>query len=250
MDEVVRYARNDLGLNVECLHLKESFGIENAANQGILNSDSELIHIHDDDDSIADGFYGAVVDKFEVLGPHFQGVVVDTRTIEEQVSSNDIKFIKSYISHKAIDGVHLADILQKNRFPPISLIYKKSAFEKIGPYDINLPVLGDWDFNIRLLMSGDLAYISMPLANYHIRLSSDGMQAQTITSGDGRHDLYSAVVRNKYARNSGDAKLFLALAMTVGRQVQKVQSDVIEMSNMQKAAWTLKKLLKKVLVHR
>lgn len=233
-----------LGLEVRCLHLDESLGIANAANQGVLNSSSDLIHIHDDDDSIHDDFYFEVVNKFGEISAKFVAVLVDTQTIIECVSGDSIKKIRTYASHKAIDGIHLADLYQKNRFPPISLVYRRPGFEAVSGYDSELPILEDWDFNIRLMQIGDFSFIARCLSNYHIRVGSDGMQAQTITASDGRHDLYSAVVRNKFVRQVGDIRMAAALGVLIGRQSQKIHSDLNDLLDHEKSAWTLKRFIK------
>jgi len=33
--------------------------------------------------------------------------------------------------------------------PPIAFLYERAAGEAVGHYRIDLPVLGDWDFNLR-----------------------------------------------------------------------------------------------------
>ena len=46
-------------------------------------------------------------------------------------------------------------------------MFSKKAFDQIGGFDETLPVLGDWDFNIRFLEKFEIGLIRENLANYH-----------------------------------------------------------------------------------
>ena len=49
-----------------------------------------------------------------------------------------------------LQNVYLSDLAVENRFPPISFLFRRSVYDKIGGFDEELPVLGDWDFNLKV----------------------------------------------------------------------------------------------------
>ncbi|MCK7514858.1 MAG: hypothetical protein MZV70_69885 [Desulfobacterales bacterium] len=67
--------------------------------------------------------------------------------------------------------VSLYKMAIKNTFAPISFVYRKQAHDLIGYYNENLPVLGDWEFNLRFLQKFDIDVIPETLANYHLRVN-------------------------------------------------------------------------------
>jgi hypothetical protein len=64
-------------------------------------------------------------------------------------------------------------------------------------YDERLPVLGDWDFNVRFFEQFDVVHVDRPLAYYHHRYESEGPMANTIVTG---HDDVRRRLLNRYLR--------------------------------------------------
>lgn len=244
--EILEYASTQLKLNTQFVNLKQSLGIANAANQGVLATQSEYVHLHDDDDTVDSDFYATLIGDLQE-NPNFVGAISSSKKIIEEIIGDKI-FLKNISPlHNGLMGIHISDIVQKNQFINNALVYRRISFENIGGYSSDLPVLEDWDFNIRLLMEGDLFFSRNVYANYHIRLGQSSMTAQTITANDGRHDLYSAVLRNKYIRHFKNSGEVLALLVGGGRQVVKVESDVRSIYEYQKNEWTLKRGLRRVI---
>jgi len=199
---------------IKVIHLPKNRGMEAASNEAIKSSDSKYIVIHDDDDTWHPAFLHRTVDyiensKFKTLG----GVVTKTLIIEEEVVGEHIKFLRNYPFAPAVkywDTNPLYDmnrrfipfekILDWNFWAPISFLFKRDIYNKIGGYAEELPVLGDWDFNIRFLSVADIGILHRFLAHYHLRFSADSATGNTVISGKHKHVTYYDYVRNNYSR--------------------------------------------------
>jgi len=242
VDEVASYARTR-GLDCSVVHLTQNLGVAEAANAGIKHSQSEYIHLHDDDDTVEPDFYNIMCTYLDNDVKHrFGGVVCSTNRVDEYIRGERIELISKHSLHHSQSATHIADILTKNQFTTISFVYRRSCLGAITGYDSNLPVLEDWDFNIRFLTKFDIGSVYAYLANYHFRSIQAGPLAQTVQS-TMQHELCTAIVRNKYFR-SGDA--MAGLLMNVGRNFQIQQGKLIEIQDHLNAEWTLKRALKKI----
>lgn len=247
VERVCKYAR-EIGLNVLLLHREQSIGIAAAANHGIINSQSEYVHIHDDDDSIELNFY-ELLSRFLDEKKNYGGVVSSTSKIVEIVSSDQITFVSKERLLDSEMATHLADILVKNQFTTISFVYRRSVCEAIGLYDNSLPVLEDWDFNIRFLIKYDIGAIGDYLANYHHRIvCGKELNPQTVACGSTLHEDYSAILRNRYIRNASTEKeIGIALIMANGRYHQLTSSRIKVMDDCVRSSSWIGNRIKNVL---
>ena len=98
-------------------------------------------------------------------------------------------------------AVTLYDIAHlDNIFPPISFLYRRDVYDAIGRYREDIPVLGDWDFNLRFLMKYDIQVLPEPLAYYHFRQNSDDDYANSLVGAIESHIQYAAYLRNDLLR--------------------------------------------------
>jgi glycosyltransferase involved in cell wall biosynthesis len=215
--------------DVDCqvVNRVESTGMEAAANHGLRESDSKYVAIHDDDDTWDPDFL-AVMTGFLDTNPHYLGAVCHTTKVEERIDGDRIKTLRKKLMNADLEQVHITELFYRNLFPPISLVYRRAVLDKIGYYDESLPVLGDWDFNLRLIMEGDIAVIPRPLAFYHTRpAAKSGASANSIHGNPNLHKQYEAVIRNRFIRNaakSGALSPGLLMAITSsGRRTRGVK---------------------------
>jgi glycosyltransferase involved in cell wall biosynthesis len=186
----------------QTVHRSESNGMEAAANAGLQVAEATYIAIHDDDDSWHPDFLAKTVGFLEE-NRSYVGVVTHTTQITERVNGNTIATGRKKPFNFDLQDIHITELFYRNLFPPISLVYRRDALESIGLYDENLPVLGDWEFNLRLIMHGDIAVIPEPLAFYHTRPNSrTGATANSIHGNAHLHKRYEAVIRNRFVRSS------------------------------------------------
>lgn len=250
VDLIASDARKN-NISTKVIHRSESVGIAAAANHGIKESISEFVHIHDDDDSLEKDFYLKLI-QFLDKNTRYKGVVSCTNRVDEWIDENTIKIIEKYPFYRFERCLFIADFIWKNQYSPISFVYRRDALAEVDLYDETLPVLDDWDFNLRFLLAHDIGVVPEFLANYHWRVgSAAGANAQTVTSGSILHQEYTAIIRNRLLRKDlNDGKVGVGMLMTLGR-LHQLNSDTLKIVNDRVGAQLLirqyaKKLLKVV----
>ncbi len=176
--------------------------MEQASNKGIAEANTELIAIHDDDDTWHPEFVEQVLEFMET-NPDSNGVVVRTDKIVEEIQDDGhIKFIKKSHWMPDMNAINLYRQCIDNQMTPITFVYKRSVYEEIGKYDESLPVMGDWDFGIRYLLKYDVDYLDpgFALANYHHRKHKPGAEGNTSYSGNNKKVIVGNYLMNKYLR--------------------------------------------------
>lgn len=210
--EVTKF-RRALGGRFTLIHNKVSRGMEAASNLGIRESSGELLTLHDDDDSWHPQFLKEGVKLLSRRSlPTWGGVVSHWEWIFESVKSGRIREQKRTRSSPTHLDVCLFRIATRNRnFPPISFLYRRCVLERIGGYREDLPVLGDWDFNLRFLRHTNIAVCPKPLAYYHLRNAkrkSESMFANTMFASAEDHELCATLLRNELLRRDLDKGVF------------------------------------------
>lgn len=251
VEKIVKKA-NDLNINTELIHNPESLGMEAASNCGIMKVDSEFIVIHDDDDSWDSSFLKSTIDFLDKK-PYYGGVVTLTTKVIEEIRDESI-IIKEFQSfNEGLMSVYMVDLARNNLFPPISFVFRRSVIEKIGYYNEKLPVLGDWEFNLRFLEKFDIGVIYKNLAFYHHRPEQKGSLGNTIYDGISKHLEYDAIVSNSLIRKDlKNGELGIGLLVALGRQTSSIdginQNLNVKFTKLSKLAnkfginWILKKL--------
>jgi glycosyltransferase involved in cell wall biosynthesis len=236
------------GLEVKVLHREKSTGMEAASNAGIRSCRSEYIVIHDDDDSWEPDFLKKTV-AFLDNEPLFAGVITHTLLVNEVIKDNVPRTTSSYGFNTWLKSVYMMEMLMVNSFPPISFLYKREIYDRIGGYDESLPVLGDWDFNIRFLKVADIGVIPELLALYHHRdtiTDAGDVYGNTVNAGVSTHIRYDAILRNHYLRTSPqDLGVLANLAVMTNWQNSKL--DQLSTRNFARGANSLLGYLKRKL---
>ena len=197
VETIVAHAKEN-GVDAHVVHRAASTGMEAASNAGLAASKSEYIAIHDDDDSWHPDFLLRTV-AFLEADPLFVGVICHTEEVREEIKGRTIVEKSRRSMNTEIHNIHISELFYRNLFPPISLLYRREVLEAIGPYDEALPVLGDWDFNLRLILHGEVAVIEETLAYYHARRAKHH-DPNSIHSNPYLHKRYEAVIRNRLIR--------------------------------------------------
>lgn len=180
----------------------QSLGMEAASNAGIRVSSSDYVIIHDDDDSLEPDFLSETVAYLEAPPlPQVQGVVTLTTRIDEEIVDDTVRETGRRL-YKSMEGcIRIDDMASLNSFPPISFLFRRHVLDEVGWFDEHLPVLGDWDFNLRFIMKHDIGVIPKALANYHHRPAiRQGQMGNTVHAQADLHAFYDMLVRNRYIR--------------------------------------------------
>jgi glycosyltransferase involved in cell wall biosynthesis len=194
-------ARAD-GMPTLVIHREHSVGMEAAANTGVRASSSRYVAIHDDDDSWERPFLAATVGALE-KDAAFVGVITHSMTVLERFAGEAIVTLSRWRRNPQLHAVHLADLAVTNLFPPISLLFRRAAYEAVGGFDEDFPVLGDWEFNLKLAVQGDILVLPRTLANYHVRAEGGATTpryANSIVAERGQHQIQDALFRNRLLR--------------------------------------------------
>lgn len=190
---------------IEVIDNPVSHGMEAASNLGIKSSNSLYIAIHDDDDSWDKDFLKMSTERLQKN--KMLGVVVHTEQVIESIQEdNTIKKISSTRFNPEIREINFYDMFKRNYATPITFLYERSVFDKIGYYDEGLPVCGDWDFALRFIRHWDIDYLDSekPLAFYHLRPDATGVNGNSVISGFDKHRYYTNYLANKYLREDLD----------------------------------------------
>lgn len=232
--EVVDKVYNDTlesGFSVLVIHNSTSLGMEAASNIGVKNAKGKYIVILDDDDTWEPSFLECTV-KFLNDNPQSLGVVTQSSKINEKISCDQIQTLNKSHLNPALFAIHLAHMAIENQFQTNAFLYRKSAFDEVGGYNESMSVLGDWDFNLRMLLLGDVGVIPLPLANYHIRENSEQLSANnSVTGGLQKHYDVDAAYRNaKIREDIYHNKLGLGWLLMQGKQAQAVTKELDRLS--------------------
>lgn len=183
------------------IHNPESLGMEAASNKGIQASESTYVVIHDDDDSWEPRFLEVCIKTLEDAPfSSVGGVTTHLNQIFERIEENGAVEVSRRDFDPCLVSVSLPEITETNKFMPISFLYRRDVINTIGLYDETLPVIGDWEFNIRFLARFDVLVVKRKLANYHVRVEEGDAYANSVTAARDLHQVYRALIVNKYVR--------------------------------------------------
>lgn len=223
------------------VHHEVNKGMEAASNAGIAASSSEFIVIHDDDDTWEPTFLERTVGFLEQDSKiPFGGVVTAITHVDEEMTDTEVVIRARKPWHPThapypVGAIQLADLCVINQFAPIAFLFRRSVYDDIGGYDESLPVLGDWDFNLRFVAKYDIAALPDPLANYHHRPASTNSYGNSVLAGALSHVAYDAILRNRIIRNAADPRYAdIANLVSQGRSILQVKSygsGVVDLTN-------------------
>lgn len=235
VDRLVDQFATQLGDRVFVIHNPASLGMEAASNKGIQSIKTRYLAIHDDDDSWAPEFLTIAVAEIEHIRqkfPQVAGIIALANMIYERVEGNVVTIDRTepYWASSKRGFVLLEEVLTGNQFAPIQLLFRYEAAEAIGFFRADLPVLGDWDFNIRFLSRYDIYIIPQFLAFYHHRITDQSEYGNTIHAGKSQHELYTKMLKNKWLRQDIQDRRFgigmmIALQQGVRSLAETAQSS-------------------------
>lgn len=197
----------------------QSLGRWPSANAGVraaTESGAAYLVLHDDDDSWAPTFLERAAAHLDAH-PLAPGVVSRIEIVWEEGSAAQgyVETGRELFQGHLHDPL-LGDTLLFNRFVPIGFLYRRELHDEIGPYDESLSVVGDWAFNLKVLAKWSLEYVGdEPLAFWHQRPRSTGIDGNSVISSGAEHEKYDALVRDAALRSyAGEHGLGLVLYLT------------------------------------
>ncbi len=193
---------NDQQKKIQVFHRAASSNAPDTIfNESIDRVDSEYFVIHDDDDTWHSEFLQQTIARLDEKA-ELGAVVARADKIIEEVDGMDIRQLKKM---QWMDDMRVINLYRQcidNQFTPIATLFRRTAYENVGKFDDSLPVVGDWEFGVRLLRQYDAEFIDpgYALANYHHRAFKKGAQGNTSFAGNDMHRYYTNIVMNRYLR--------------------------------------------------
>lgn len=173
--------------------------MEAASNAGLAATDSEFVAIHDDDDLWAPEFLERTVGALRAS----EVLICSTRVVERyerETPEGEFEVYEERIFHDGLPGFGLQFLYRTNRAVPIGILYRRRLHELVGFYDESLPVVGDWEFNLRAAAVTEVLLVDEPLAYWSLRPEADGADANSVQR-QAEHARFDASVRARAIRD-------------------------------------------------
>ena len=175
------------------------WNMEAASNAGLAATDSKFVAIHDDDDLWAPEFLERTVGALRAS----EALICSTRVVERyerETPEGEFEVYEERIFHDGLPGFGLQFLYRTNRTVPIGILYRRRLHELVGFYDESLPVVGDWEFNLRAAAVTEVLLVDEPLAYWSLRPEADGAEANSVQR-QAEHARFDASVRARAIRD-------------------------------------------------
>lgn len=241
VDRLVWSLAREAGGRIRIIHNDSSLGMEAASNRGLDHASGDYVVIHDDDDSWQPEFLETTVAYMDAADGCVGGVVTRSQKVIERLEDGVVSELESQPYTPGLTSITLMSMARGNMFPPIAFLFRRAAAEHVGRFNASLPVLGDWDFNLRILAEYEIEVVEQNLANYHIRpLTKTGIYSNTIVGGIDQHEKYDTRLRNGLLREDiRQGRAGLGFLLNMGRLMN---DQMWEMKRSQMADSTLNRL--------
>lgn len=206
------------------IHNPHSTGMEAASNTGIRATDSTYIAIHDDDDLWEPNFLAVTVAELERTGEHM--VTVRTDEYFERITDTGLEFIESRPFWGHLHDITIQDLTRINRAVPISILHRRTLHDILGYYREDLPVTGDWEFNLRVASRYPILFIDQNLAHWSKRPDAQGPNANSVHAGEILHIIYDGKVRAQAIRDDLATNRNLGLYLFQAHIANQIEGSV------------------------
>ena len=175
VDEIVKENVVAYHDRIAVIHKRESLGMEAASNVGIKASDSKYIVILDDDDTWHPDFLDQCITRLmHKRHPRIAGVITHSSKVLEKVEQKRgediIMEVRREPFNQYLKTISIFQLAGRNIFTVNSFVFEREALETVGLYREDLPVLGDWDFNLRFILQYEIDVIPATLSYFHHRV--------------------------------------------------------------------------------
>ena len=170
-------------------HVPASLGRRTALNTMLAATSSDFVCFHDDDDSWHPEFLSETTGFLDNPGHAcFAAVMTYCTIISERIDEDGTVEESRAVDKRNAAYVDYASMLRENSYPSISQLIRRDVVQAIGGFNVELPRLADWDYNLRILKIGDVGVVPRCLAYWHHRDVgkgiSDGDNLTRVTSQD------------------------------------------------------------------
>lgn len=235
VDHLVAIHQANFNGRITVKHHPQNLGMEAASNAALTNvNDGDYFIVHDDDDTWRPTFLEETVAFLEDHeNSRFAAVAARCEIINERIENDRVIEIEIAPWGYWKERIDFVDMLSTNSIPPICLLIRKEIISQIGQYNEKLPVLGDWDYSLRILMIGDIGTINEPLAYYHHRTTNEhsDIYGNSVHSSINKHLDYQVLYRNsmlrilldKHPEFMGQLHVFLTRMMQIEHKLNHIE---------------------------
>ena len=222
VDALVASFKKQYDGRVTVLHHEESVGREAASNRGLAKCDKRYVVFLDDDDTWHRDFMkNTLAGLLHSPVKNVRAVACKCMRIEEVIDEKGrIHEQRRLPFNDWLHAVEITRLCTNNTLPNMSLIFERSLIDEIGDFDESFPVLGDWDFNLRVALATEIHVVPEFLAFYHHRPQVSGSYMNSFYTH--QHDLFRSCrtrlinkwIRAEYAQGRfsvADTMAFAAL---------------------------------------
>ncbi len=187
---------------ITLLHHAQGLGMEGASNTGLAAATGDFVCLHDDDDSWHPDFLATLTGFLNAPeNRRYAAAVCHCTVVHETLEPEGINEQERLTGFHSPDQVDYAAMLRSNQFPPISMLLRRRVVDAVGRFNTDMPVLGDWDYNLRILAVGDIGVVPRRLCAYHHRLASElGPYGSSVISRAPDHQATRTLYRNSMMR--------------------------------------------------
>lgn len=160
------------GPAIRIVHQLRALGRGGAWNAGVRAATGEWLATLDDDDTWMPDFCAtitAVIGSLAGQRPPIEGIVAQTIEVNERLRGGEWQKISTRQYNPRLRSIRLQDLILLNRFTNNAFVFPRQAYATIGPFREDLPVLEDWEFNVRFAARYPIRVVPKPLARYHRR---------------------------------------------------------------------------------
>jgi len=202
LENVLTDYRSAFGERLSVTHYETNHSMEAAANGALKQTKGDFVIIHDDGDTWHPSFLQKTTAFLNAPENHrYAAVTTNGETVYEQLEADRI--IEKYRKGQFFFQQHISFselLFTNNNIPPISFLIRKSVADAVGSFNVDLPILSDWDYILRVIQIGDIGTLDDVIARHHQRINENGIHDDMSAFREEQHGKYNVLYTNALIR--------------------------------------------------
>lgn len=175
-------------------------GCAKALNLAMPLVETKYMAFHDDDDTWHPEFLERTMGWLD-QNPDALGVATKTDIVYEELIDEEYHEVRREPFWADVTQFSAMLLMRMNRHVPISVVLSVAGIKQVGGFRGDLPVVDDWDMNLKLALAGNLGFLAdQPLAFWHHRPQAAGADGNTMYKQAADHLHWDRVVREEYVK--------------------------------------------------